>query len=232
MTGSESERDEDRDLRHMLQSRVSSTSAPHDAAVLKAARDFARADVPVRLEGSASPPNLSSGRPWSGVSRVWYAAAGVMAVIVTGAVWREHTLRREVQALAAERVGLTRATADRRGGNRQPPAFVLLSTVLSPGGLRGADSLAEVLIPSGAGAVRLRLESDPAADRRADEIVLATRAGIPVWQGRPLAIQTGGAQEILIAEIPATLLAPGEYELSLRRANGQPDYYYFKVTRE
>jgi len=229
MTGPESQPDEDQDLRHMLQSQLSSTSAAHDAAVLKAARDFSRAQVPVGRDG---PTPRSSSRARRLLVTSWVAAAAITAIVITGALWREQAFHREVQALTEERAALTRRVAELQGGSRQTQVLTLLSTVLTPGVTRGEDSFAEVEIPPDVGAVRLRLEVAPTANRRNYEMSLATRAGKEVWRGGPLAINTRGSPQTLTAEIPATLLGSGDYELSLREGNGQTDYYYFKVRRE
>ena len=209
-------------MRQLLQTDLTSTSANHDAAVLQAARNFARFEAAPILEpsipGSARPPHrwLIAG---------WSVAAGIVAIVVTGVALREQALRHRLEALTEQ----SRAISASRVG-------MLLSPVLSPGMTRGAQPLAELVVPEGVSVVELRLELATTGTQPGYEMDLNTRAGKTVWHGEARAPQARGAQGILTAEIPVSFLTPGDYELSLRESNssppGQVDYYYFKVRRE
>jgi hypothetical protein len=221
MSGLQSQMDEDQDLRQLLQTHLPSTSADHDAAVLQAARNFARSEASPALEPS-TPRSARPTRRWLGAS--WAVAAGVVAIVVTAAVWREQALRHQLEVLTKQ-----------SGAISASRVVMLLSPVLSPGVTRGPDSLAEVVVPPGVSVVHLRLELATTVTQRGYEVDLTTRAGRAVWHGKAPTVQARG-QGILTAEIPATVLVPGEYELSLRDASksppGQVDYYYFKARRE
>jgi hypothetical protein len=218
---SQPQMDEDQDLRQLLQTPLPSTSAEHDAAVLQAARNFARSEAPLTL-GPAAARSARPSRRW--LATGWAAAAGIAAIVVTGAAWREQVLRRQPDVLTEQ-------------SNASSRAAMLLSPVLSPGMTRGQASLTEVAVPAGASVVNLRLElATPTAVRPGYRIDLNTLAGTTVWRGEAPAAQAHGQQGIVTAEIPAAVLASGDYELSLRESTasppGQVDYYYFKVRRE
>ena len=233
MSGTESPMNEDQDLRQLLEAHQPSTSAAHDAAVLQAARSFSQSDAPLAHK-SSTPGSVRRARQWLVVS--WAVAAGVVAIIVTGASWREQALHHQVQALTEQRAALTRTVIDLQGRVSVPQVVMLLSPVLHPGITRGDESVAVVAIAQGVNVIRLRLELATTNNQPSYELNLATRTGKQVWQGEARTVQAQGPEGILSADVPVSSLGSGEYELSVRDStktpNAQTDYYYFKVRRE
>ena len=206
-------KDEDDDLRQLLQADPVSTSPAHDEAVLQAARDSARH----RVRRSAAPR--------------WMALAAVLVLVVMGALWRGQ--ERELGSFGQ---GHRPATTPQSTTRPALEVNSVVDAVLAPGLTRGAAALPEISIGAGVTSVRLGLQGLPTLDVHDTVLSLNTRSGKQVWESSVPQAHAVAADGVLTVEIPVSALAPGQYELSVRshtRATDfQADYYYFEVSHE
>jgi hypothetical protein len=256
MSSPESHPDEDDDLRQLLEASTVSTSSTHDAAVLQAARTFTQPGAVESPRGALAAPMVQRTRRYP--ARRWAAAAGILALLAAGAVWREWGLQQQMAGLIEQRTALsqtvlqlrarisslesetargTKAAVTARPAAAVPPPQVsmLLSAVLSPGLTRGTGDLPQISIPKGVSVVRLRLDVSTTVDQRSTVLRL-TRSGKQVWQGGLLEVYVRDSHGTLMTDIPVAALASGEYELTVNapksNSDFQVDYYYFEVHRE
>jgi hypothetical protein len=226
--------------------------------------EFARALAQVTAEAkAASAPAQSGGAaqrswlarlfrgPMPAFSFATVAVAVVLIVVVSWqTVWTAR-LRSRIDQLEAARnrqeqqeaalqnaVKAERARADdlsvqlQHGG---PPAFA--SLVLMPGAIRGTNSDPRLLLPHGAQLAVLHIQLEPRDEYPQYRAELRTQRGGEILTRSRLREQHSGAGRFVVLEIPAGILNPGEYELTLQgvAASGRSqdiDYYRFSVQKK
>jgi hypothetical protein len=112
------------------------------------------------------------------------------------------------------------------------PAIV--SFVLPSGSVRGINEPRQVPIPLRASSVRLQLEGE--GEYTSYRVQLRTAAGQEVWDKSGLPARSTAEGPVVIINLPARVLSPGDYELELRGVTAQGDvdvidYYRFSVVR-
>ena len=204
-------KDEDDDLRQLLQAAPVATSPAHDEAVRRAALDSAR-----RRVGRSAAPR-------------WMALAAVLVLVVLGTLWRVHEPGSVAQARRP-------ATTSRSTTLPAVEVKLVVDAVLAPGLTRGAAALPEISIGSRLGSVQLALQGPATLDVNDIVLILNTRAGKEVWRSPASQAHAVTGEGVLTVAIPVSALAPGQYELSVRSHIGatdsQADYYYFEVNQE
>jgi len=209
----------------------------------------------------ASPRRLRSWlRLESPVSRFALAAAAVVLVAVAGALGLQTrrlqsslvTARAEAERLRLEQATgrqrldelerqttdlTTRLTRERAGAanavSSAPPIPLVLSFVLSPGLLRGADGPKRLIVAPTTSELRLQLDLESGVSGTSFTAELKTSAGDVVWsQGGLRTRPIDGGAAVSLA-VPAALLLAGDYELELRDSGRlqDPVHYYFSVVR-
>jgi hypothetical protein len=149
-------------------------------------------------------------------------------------------LRLEQAELQRQTTDLTtRLTRERAGAGSAvsgaTPAPLLVSFVLSPGLLRGADGPKRLIVTPSASELRLQLDLESGVSGTSFRAELRTSAGDIVWSQDGLRTRPieGGAAVFLA--VPAALLRAADYELELRDRNRLKDadaiFYYFSVVR-
>ena len=120
-----------------------------------------------------------------------------------------------------------RAELDERAGQFR----TVISLVLMPGLTRSAGDLHRVVIPSSADGVRIQLELGKSLSYSLYRLAIRTAEGGQVWsEDRP----ASPSAEFVTFEIPARLLPPNDYELTLQgvartRRLEAPVAYYLSV---
>jgi hypothetical protein len=162
-------------------------------------------------------------------------------------------LRGELEGERERRARLERELAERRaqparegsaGGQAPPgrePAGVrarpfVISFVLTPGQVRGADELKRLRIPAGADRLRLQLVLKGEGGYKSYRAVLRTAEGEEVWSRAGLRARAGESGRALSLSLPARLLAADDYELTLSGLTAGGDLeevgdYYFGVVK-
>jgi hypothetical protein len=224
---------------------------------------FARS---LRHAAAAPPVLSSAGpsrSPWRDALAAWQrfgaaprwamAAAGI--VLVGSLSWL--TIERARLQDAVDRLQVEQTSVDARARDLQqqldaerrraddlaaqrPPAIasttpVVVSFLLTTGGARDLASGQTLRLPANATMARLELQLD-ADSHRQYQPVLQTADGEEVWRQRPAPAQPRGQSQVVVLELPASLLANADYVLML---NGQtpgsaPEEvaaYSFRVTR-
>jgi hypothetical protein len=199
----------------------------------------------------------------SPVPRVALAAAAVVLIALAAALDLQNrrlqssltTARAEAERLRLEQATgrqrfdelerqasdlTTRLNRERAGAGNAvssaPPAPLVLSFVLPPGLLRGADGPKRLVVTQAASELRLQLDLESGVSGRTFRAELRTGAGDVVWSQDSLRTRPidGGAAVYLA--LPAALLRAGDYEIELRD-RGRPAedadavHYYFSVVR-
>jgi len=82
--------------------------------------------------------------------------------------------------------------------------------------------------------VRLQVGIDPQDDYKSFRIGLQTQAGQQVWSQENLGSRVTRSGRSIAVNLPARILAPGRYELSLKGTNAvgaseDVGFYYFEV---
>jgi hypothetical protein len=147
------------------------------------------------------------------------------------------TVQKKDQDLAQqlEQERLDRQNLEKQRAQNAGPLGLIASFVLRAGSVRGAnDQPARLLIPRSAQSVRLQLDLETPREYRSYRADLRTAAGASVWAGDMLRPKTTDSGEAVVAELPADILAPGNYELALLGMAGggkleEVSYYYFGV---
>ena len=124
-------------------------------------------------------------------------------------------------------------------GPRKPTAQrpVVASFVFAPGTARSGEDDHELSVPEEAQVVRLRLDLERGDEYRDYGAELRTAAGRPVWQSGGLRARSRQPRPSVVLDIPAKLLAAGEYELKLTGSAGEGrseeiGYYYFRLLKK
>jgi len=112
----------------------------------------------------------------------------------------------------------------------------VVSFALMPGLSREGDQSNQLEIPEGTGRVRLELYPEKVGHEnyRAE---LRTREGNRIWSGNGLKLRKTVLGDKVIADLPAAILAKGDYILMLRGVTGEKNQgragtYYFRVVKE
>ena len=121
---------------------------------------------------------------------------------------------------------------------RKPPAQrpAVASFVFAPGMARSGEESRELAVPVEAQIVRLRLDLERGDEYRNYGAELRTAAGRPVWRRAALRARGRTQRPSVVLDVPAKLLAPGEYELKLTGtlSEGRSEeigYYYFRLSK-
>jgi hypothetical protein len=109
-----------------------------------------------------------------------------------------------------------------RWGSRPPPVVTL---ALAPGLVRGAGHAPDVVLPAGTRLLRLTLEL-PAPGPSRYRGILRTAEGAVVWQAGDLTRERSRT----VAAMPASLLGPADYVLTLQAGTEEVADYFFRVT--
>lgn len=114
------------------------------------------------------------------------------------------------------------------------PAF--FSFILSPGLIRGADEPEKLVAPKSARQIRLQLDLNGADSYRSYRAEIRTARGNLVWSQDALPARSTSIGKSVFVTLPASALANGEYELTLRGVINQGKledigYYYFNVIK-
>lgn len=161
----------------------------------------------------AALPALRNSR-WA---RVALSAAAALVLVAGLAIWltlQNRSLRRE---LASAR---TNPPAVSAGG---------IYTVFLPGeALRGSSPSPVVRVPAGAALVRLDVEVDGVEGSDSYAAVLST-AGQTVWNEAPIRPAVHGTGVLVPVWVPAAVLQPANYTLTLTLRGAPVGYYTFTV---
>lgn len=122
----------------------------------------------------------------------------------------------------------------RRSGTPERPHNSLAVT-LTPRVVRDAGETKRVAIPADVGTVGLRLAL-PADEYQTYRAVLQSSEGAVVWTGDNLAVDAAGADRSVQCEVPAEVLGPDDYKVTLsgRLAENKFEdvaHYSFRVVR-
>jgi hypothetical protein len=132
------------------------------------------------------------------------------------------------------------ATADPVPSAPPPPAGkapaqrpLAIAVTLQPGLVRSTDAATRIVVPPGAGALRLQLAMPSTAveSYRSYRVSIRNPAGAEVWGRAPVP-----SASPLVIEVPPQALAAGDYELVLSGTTGGSTSedlaeYYFRVVR-
>jgi len=169
---------------------------------------------------------------------VYAPLAAALLLLVAYGSWQLVVGRREQQRRAALESELSELNRPPRGTEADPaaspPAGVAVFT-LSPGLVRGAGDSREVAPAEGARVVQLRLDL-PADDFQSYQAVLQTGADEPGLTVKDLRARGEANYRFVVLNLPATLLADGEYRLVLKGsaeggATEDVAAYRFRVSR-
>lgn len=116
---------------------------------------------------------------------------------------------------------------------KRPAVF---SVLLAANVLRNGSAVKQVDIPRTAKTVELRLELEEQAASQSYGATLMSARGEQVLERRKLPARQTRAGALVVLQVPASLLAPGKYELMLssgasRQSSEVIGYYYFNVTK-
>jgi hypothetical protein len=169
---------------------------------------------------------------------VYAPLAAALLLLVAYGSWQLVVGRRQQQGRAALEAELAELNRPPRGTEADPaaspPAGVAVFT-LSPGLVRGAGDSREVAPAEGARVVQLRLDL-PSDDFQSYQAVLQTGADEPGLTVKDLRARGEASYRFVILNLPARLLADGEYRLALKgSAEGvaaeEVAAYHFRVRR-
>jgi len=233
--------DQDIDVRDLLQSSGKVTSAAHDEAVMRNARDFAatRPSAPAESVSFATRHRSTPAQ----LPRHWWALAACVALAAIVALFGLWALgpRQEVMTARSLAGGVphsesSRAVTQAASNARAMRPRLLSSALLLAGAIRGDETVAVIQLARDVATLRLQLDLSSAAEPPPYDLMLKSESGRTVWSGRSLG---AGADisGVLSADIPTNLLPTDRYELALQSAatgtsHAAPIYYYFNVSRE
>jgi hypothetical protein len=165
-----------------------------------------------RLLPEALPQSNRRSAPWLGLA----AAAAIL--LLAGAsgwlLWQNTIARRE----------LAKAPAVQPGAAPVMVAEIRSDTVKRS----GASSTAEIRLAAGAQIVRLDLQLDP-GDESQPLSATIERDGHAVWSEQPVRAERRDFGYAAPVWVPATVLAPGEYQVSLSAGGAAVNYYRLRV---
>ena len=127
--------------------------------------------------------------------------------------------------------------AQRKTDKLRPAPQPIFSFLLSPRVVRDVDTTKQLIIPQKARLVNLQLDLRGADQYKSYHATLMTAGGDEVWKSSMLLAQLTRWGSAVILKLPAHVLTPGKYELTLKgvTADGNLDevgYYYFSVVKK
>jgi anti-sigma factor RsiW len=116
-------------------------------------------------------------------------------------------------------------------GPAQPTQLSIATFVLPPGLVRDSAAATSFVIPGGTQVVRLLLPLEKGDEYPAYRAELRTASGNSVWKSDAMRPQPDAAGQSVVLDVPADLLRPDRYELSLTGIDKEVTeaiaYYYF-----
>ena len=220
--------------------------------------EFARALAKVAAE-SAPRPVRRRWMEWLRGPRpsLRFAAAFAGLICVVGISWltfqngrmksRLLALEQERGELTARQDSLQRQLLEQRAAAAAPAppqapvaASAIASLVLLPGISRSETRIELLQLSSSAQLARIEIPLEARDEFPRFEVELRTRRGEGVLTRSNLARQRAGSGYVVSFDVPASALAPGDYELTLKGTGGQGGtarsetvgYYYFRVRKD
>lgn len=167
------------------------------------------------------------GRPRAALA---IAVVLVLAILAVGGGWLNLFRQHAVQTV------VTAPTSPSLSTPIEIPPAQIVTLVLTPGSVRGLVQASRVLIPRTVKVVRLDLRFE---DGRYTEFqtVLETAENKPVWNQDGLVSSRTASGPRVVVDVPANLLATGDYVASVRGRTSQGSFetvadYAFRVVRE
>jgi hypothetical protein len=189
---------------------------------------FAKALADEAAEHRRRPIRIRQAASWRVAVYLAAAAALLLAVALPiRLAYQTSQLRIAVAQLQQDRSVLEKQVADQAPANR--PAPVLVSLILAPGLVRGSAQPAQLRISESAAQLRLQLDLRRSSGYQTYRVFVRTAEGVDVWsQDLPPSGRS------LVLTIPASIIRPGEYRLSVKGAtpNGfedDADYFFSAV---
>jgi hypothetical protein len=239
-------------------------TSPQRRSKVEFARALAQVASESKASQPLVPARLSGWQALLGMVRGWTPAlqfaTGIAALaLLVGATWlvvQNAAMRSQVTALEAQRRELeTREQALRRqlseeqaraaelaaqsqqqpsGGDERPP--LLASLVFLPGLSRAESRVQQLTLNSGAQLAQIEIQLEPRDDYPRFRAELHTRDGEEILTRASLSKRRTNAGYSVSFDVPASALAPGEYELALKGlSDGHATdigYYYFRVQKQ
>jgi len=155
-------------------------------------------------------------------------AAAAAAVFVSVRAFQEKPIETPRTSLPTRPSAVARLeTAPPAGAS--PATAEVMVLLLGAGGVRDKSSVPSVKRPSSAPALRLVLNVG-APSGRALEVVLEDVDGATVWKGTGQVVTKGPAPQAQ-ADVPVSVLAPGDYIVRFKGLPGGEDEAFFRVLR-
>jgi hypothetical protein len=226
--------------------------------------EFARALAPIVAESKVRESPVARWRSLLSVFRRWTPAfqfaAGIVALIwISGGAWlvfENAAVRSRVVALEAQRRDFEVAEQRLRqqlskeqsrasslaaqSQNRQPseagPGPLVASLVLLPGLARAQTRIERLVLSPSVQIAHIQIQLESRDDYPRFRAELRTRSGEEVLFRSNLVRRRTGSSYAVSFDVPASALAVGEYELTLKgmatdRASEEVGYYYFGVQK-
>jgi hypothetical protein len=211
--------------------------------------EFARALMspeidPLLMPSEAQPQSFghrSYGKPafstWA-QRLAWVGAAliGFLIVVSSWFFFENRRLNRDLVRVQSEKPVIENKKQASGSQQDRPsvPVTGPLSLVLTPGLSRDSAQLPGVKLSQGIDTLSLQLELEGVATNSTYRATVETPEGKEVWSrsGLPRRERAGGSGSILI-EIPAAVLVPGDYVVTLRAGRTPEEIadYHFRVLR-
>ena len=117
------------------------------------------------------------------------------------------------------------------------PKPIIAALTLLPGLSRGAGDKPRLVLPENARLVRLQIGVEPEEPYKTYAVELRTVSGRSVWNRENLTVRDRRGARAIGLTLPATVVRPGEYELTLKGVaeGGRTEdvgFYYFTVTKK
>ena len=163
------------------------------------------------------------------------AVALVFFILAGGGRWLERSRLRAVKTIATS-PGSPGPSSPSPSGSVESPAAQIVTLVLTPGLVRGSGQANRVLVPKSVNLIRLDLRFEDA--RYAEyRTTLETAENKEVWSQDHIAASHMAGGPRIIVDVPANLLATGDYVLALaaRSSSGRFESiadYAFRIVKE
>lgn len=159
---------------------------------------------------------------------------------------KQQDLEREIAALRTQGSEMEAAVAQKerelealkRTKSTEPSGTVsrvIASFVLQPGLKRGTDEPETLIIPANARSIQIQLDLEREEDFQAYMAEIRTARGNLAWSRGGLALQKTNYGSAVVLTVPAAVVSPGEYEVTLSGVSGGKSqavgYYYFLTMR-
>ena len=162
------------------------------------------------------------------------AVALVFVILAVGGRWLERSRQRASQTVVTS--PNSPGPSPSPSGPIESPAAQIGTLVLTPGLVRGSGQANRLLVPKGVSLIRLDLRFEDA--RYAEyQTTLETAENKPVWSQGHIAASHMADGPRIIVDVPANLLATGDYVLALgaRSSSGRFESiadYAFRIAEE